>query len=178
LESSGKLQNTTVIVSADHGESFDGGVYQHSSPYLTRPVIHIPLIVRTPGQQNGRTISVTADQTSLAPTILELAGVSKPDWMRGPSLTPWLNRNGQGTGEGLAFTQYFERNSVFKPVHHGSIGVIDGQYQYVYYLDTQKGELRPLSEAQIWNLDRSAENPARAQALRGALHTRFPELIQ
>ena len=75
LENSRKLQNTTVMFSADHGESFEGGVYQHSSPYQTRPVIHIPLIIRTPGQQDSRTVSVTADQTSLAPTILELAGV-------------------------------------------------------------------------------------------------------
>jgi arylsulfatase A-like enzyme len=178
LENSGKLQNTTVIVSADHGESFEGGVYQHSSPYLTRPVIHVPLIIRTPGQQDSRTVSVTADQTSLAPTILELAGQPKPDWMNGPSLVPWLSPDAQGEGKGLAFTQYFERNSVFKPLHHGSIGVIDGEYQYVYYLDTHKGELRPLNEAQYWNLDRSAENPARAEALGSALHTRFPDLVQ
>jgi len=178
MENGGKLQNTAVIVSADHGESFEGGIYQHSSPYLTRPVIHIPLIVRTPGQRDSSTVSVIADQTSLAPTILELAGVPKPDWMRGPSLAPWLNRDGQGEGEGLAFSQYFEKNSSFKTLRHGSIGVIDGQYEYVYYLDTHKGELRPLNEAQIRNIDRSAENPARAEALRAAMHTRFPHVIQ
>ena len=43
-----------------------------------------------------------------------------------------------------------------------SIGVLDGQYEYVYYLDTNKGELRPLNEARIWNLDRSADHPERA----------------
>jgi arylsulfatase A-like enzyme len=177
MEASRKLQNTTVIVSADHGESFEGGVYQHSSAYLTRPVIHIPLIVRTPGQQDRRTVSVTADQTALAPTILELAGVAKPEWMRGASLVPWLNREDQGDGQGSAFTQYFERNSIFKPLHHGTVGVIDGQYQYVYYLDSQKGALRPLNEAQIWNIDHSAEDPARAQALRATLHSRFPDMV-
>ena len=178
MNRSGKLQNTTVIVSADHGESFEGGVYQHSSPYLTRPVIHIPLIIHRPGQQDSRWVSVIADQTSLAPTILELAGISKPNWMRGPSLVPWLDRDGQGEGEGLAFTQYFERNSVFKPLRHGTIGVIDGQYQYVYYLDTHKGELRPLKEAHMWNLDNSAEDPVRAEALHSVLHAQFPDLVQ
>jgi hypothetical protein len=74
--------------------------------------------------------------------------------------------------------QYFEKNSIFKPPHHGSIGLTDGQYQYVYYLDTQKGALRPLNEAQIWNLDRSAENPTRVEALHAALHSRFPDLVQ
>jgi arylsulfatase A-like enzyme len=177
LENSGKLRDTTVIVSADHGESFGGGVYQHDSPYLTRPVIHIPLIIRTPGQQDGRKVAFTADQTALAPTILELAGLPKPEWMRSQSLVGWLNRNGQGAGEGLAFCQYLEKNRVFNPVRHGTIGVIDGQYQYVIYLDTQKGALRPLNEAQIWNLDRSAEFPGEAAALRAALHSRFPELV-
>ena len=177
LENNGKLQNTTVILSADHGESFEGGYYQHGGPYLTRPVIHIPLIIKTPNQQEARTVRFTADQTSLAPTILELAGVPKPDWMHGESLVGWLGRDGQGEGQGLAFAQYLERNSVFKPPHRGTMGVIQGQYQYVYYIDTKKSALRPLKEAQIWNLDRSAEFPAHAAALHAELHARFPELV-
>jgi arylsulfatase A-like enzyme len=180
LENGGKLRNTTVIVSADHGESFEGGVYQHGGPYLTRPVIHVPLIIRTPGQQDSRKVAFTADQTALAPTILELAGVPKPDWMPGQSLVGWLNRDGQGVGEGVAFCQYLERNSVFKPVRRGTVGVIDGRskYQYVLDLETRKGLLKPLNEAQIWNVDRSAENPALAEQLRAAIYARFPELVQ
>ena len=116
LENSEKLRDTTVIVSADHGESFEGGIYQHQCSYQTRPVIHIPLIIRTPGQQDGRRVVFTADQTALAPTILELGGRPKPDWMSGQSLVGWLNRDGQGEGEGLAFCQYLEKNSIFKPL--------------------------------------------------------------
>ena len=178
LENSGRLQDTTMIVTADHGEGFEGGVYQHHSPYLTRPVIHVPLIIRIPGQQQGRRVAVPADQTSLARTILELAGQPRSNWMRGPSLVPWLNANGPVKEQGLAFTQYLAENSVFKPLRKGTFGVIDGDYEYITYLDTQKGELRPLSEAHIWNLDRSAENPARAGTLRAALHARFPDLVR
>ena len=86
--------------------------------------------------------------------------------MRGPSLAGWLNGqgpgDGQGQGQGLAFTQYLERNSSFRPLHHGMVGVIDGQYEYVLDLDTEKGALRPLDQAQVWNLDRTADNPTRA----------------
>jgi arylsulfatase A-like enzyme len=174
LQKSGRLNNTTVIVSADHGESFEGGVFRHESPYLTRPTIHIPLIIRMPGQQQGRTVTFTADQTSLPPTILDLAGLPKPDWMPGQSLASWLNGNGHG--QGLAFSQFLEKNSVFKPLRHGTIGVIDGEYQYVLDLDTQKGSLRPLTQAQFWDMDRSAENPSRATALRESIYARFPEL--
>lgn len=178
LEARGKLRDTTVIVSADHGESFQGGVFQHGGPYQTRPVIHIPLIVRTPGQQEQREVAVTADQTAIAPTILELAGQPKPDWMRGQSLAKWLNRNGEGEGEGRAFCQYLERNSAFEPVRRGTVGVIDGhsKHQYVLDLDTQKGWLRPLNEAHIWNLDRTAENPKLAETLRAAIYSQFPDL--
>jgi len=172
------LKNTTVIFSADHGESFDGGVYEHSSAYLTRPVIHIPLVIRRPGQQVGRRIAVTADQTSLAPTILELAGVGVPDSMKGPALAKWLDGSGEPDGGGIAFCQYFEKNSVFKPLRHGAVGVIDGEYQYVYYLDNHSGVLRPIAEAQYWNLDRSAADPERAKVLREALRKRFPNLVQ
>ena len=178
LEGSGRARNTTVMFSADHGESFEGGVYEHSSVYLTRPVIHIPLVIRRPDQQVSRRVAVTADQTSLAPTILDLAGVAVPDTMKGPSLAKWLDGSVQQDGGGMAFCQYFEKNSVFKPPRHGSVGVIDGEYQYVVYLDNQKGILRPLAEAQYWNLDRSAAYPERAKVLREALRARFPDLVQ
>jgi arylsulfatase A-like enzyme len=173
-----QFQNTTIIVSADHGESFEGGMYQHGGPHLTRPVIHVPLIIKTPGQQQGREVAVIADETALAPTIVELAGLQKPDWMHGQSLLQWLNHDQEDSQEGLAFTQYFEKNSIFEPLRHGSVGVIDGQYQYVLDLDTKKGALRPLNEAHIWNLDRSAENPAKAEELLAAIYSRFPEVRQ
>lgn len=178
LETSGELQNTTVIVSADHGESFQGGIYQHNSEYLTRPILHVPLIIRTPGQQESRTIAVTADQTSLAPTILEIAGQPKPDWMSGPSLVRWLKSPDDAKDQGRAFCQYLETNSVFRPVRRGNIGVIEGNFQYMLDISTQKGSLRPLAEAHVWNLDRSAEYPERASALRAVLAARFPELVR
>jgi len=180
IESGGKLRDTTVILSADHGESFEGGVFQHESPYLTRPALHIPLIIRTRDQQHGRKIAFTADQTALPPTILELAGQPQPDWMRGQSLVKWLSRDAQGEGEGMAFAQFLERNNLFRPLRHGTVGVIDGRshYQYVLDLDSQKGSLRPLEQAQIWNLDRTADNPALAEALRAAIYSRFPEALR
>jgi arylsulfatase A-like enzyme len=178
LEKSGKLANTTVIISADHGESFEGGVYRHETAYLTRPVLHIPLIIREPGQAQSRTITMVVDQTSLAPTILDLAGIAIPDSMKGPSLAKLLDGSVQEQSGGVAFCQFLEKNSAFKPLRHGSIGVIDREFQYVCYLDTQKGELRPLNEAQNWNLDRSAEYPERAKALREVLKARFPDLVQ
>jgi arylsulfatase A-like enzyme len=176
MEQSGKLRDRIVIISADHGESFEGGVYQHSSPYLTRPVVHIPLIVKMPGQLQARTITHTADQTALAPTILELAGQPRPERMRGQSLVGWLDGKGQTETRGLAFTQYLERNSSFAALQHGTVGVIDGEYEYVLDIETRKGTLRPITKAQFWDLDYTTENRQRAETLRNEIYARFPEL--
>ena len=178
MEKSGKLANTAVILSADHGESFEGGIYQHEDQFMTRPEIHIPLIIRTPNQQQGKIVSFTADQTSLAPTILELAGQPRPEWMRSPSLVKWLSGDETGEGQGLAFCQYLENNSIFMPLQHGTVGVIDGKYQYLIVLSSAQGVLRPLPLAQFWNLDRSNDDPARAQAMRAIIHERFPGLTE
>lgn len=165
-----------MIVSADHGESFEGGVYTHDCKYQTRPEIHIPLMIRMPGQERGSRVSVTADQTAFAPTVLDIAGLPRPDWMRGESLLPWLDRDNEGEGQGLAFTQYLATDSIFKPLSSGTVGVIDGRHQYVLDLATGKGIFRGLSEAHMWDLDRSAENPVLAQTLREAIYARFPDL--
>ena len=176
LEAGGRLRNTAVIVSADHGESFQGGFCSHESRYQMRPEIHIPLIIHLPGQQNGSRIAITADQTALAPTILEIAGLPRPQGIYGESLVPWLSGANQSAGEGLAFTQYLERDRVFEPVTQGTVGVIDGRNQFVLDLAQGTGVLRNLSEAHLLNVNRSRENPAAVEALRNAIYSRFPNL--
>jgi arylsulfatase A-like enzyme len=178
VERDGKLGNTTVIVSADHGESFDGGIYMHGNAYLTRPPLHVPLIIRTPGQEQSRRVKVTADHTSLAPTILELAGLSRPATMRGSSLAPWLSGESDGAGEGIAFSQYLWSARLFDPIRAGAFGVIcDGQ-QYTVNLGERRSRLRSIEEAHKWDCDHSAENPDLARSMRAKLAARFPEISQ
>ena len=49
LESSGALDNTWVVLTADHGELFERGVRGHISPLLYQPVVRIPLMIFEPG---------------------------------------------------------------------------------------------------------------------------------
>jgi hypothetical protein len=165
---------TAVIVSADHGESFTGGVFGHGGPDQVRQIVKIPLIIRSPRHRAGDRVTTVADQTSLAPTILELAGLPRPSWMRGPTLFPGDSET-SGTG-GEAFTQYFERNSIFEPVRRGTVGIIDGVNQFVVDLETKKGILRPLDEMDLPDADHSQENPALAAELRRRIFARFPNL--
>ena len=76
LEKRGELENTIVIVSSDHGMPFPrvkGYAYHDSN--------HIPLAIRWPkGMKHpGRVIDDFVDFTDIAPTILDLAGITETD---------------------------------------------------------------------------------------------------
>jgi arylsulfatase A-like enzyme len=176
IRASGRLTDTAVLVCADHGESFQGGYLGHGGERQTRPIVHIPLLVHLPGQMVQRQIVAAVDQTSLAPTILEIAGVERPDWMEGQSL---LARTA-GTASvqpGHAFTQFFAANSSFEPLTRGTVGVIDGRYQFVFDLQSNAGKLFDLAEAHEQKVDRSLAEPAVAAQLREQIRRRFPQIF-
>jgi arylsulfatase A-like enzyme len=174
LNADSRLHNTAVLVSADHGESFEGGVYGHGMPQQVRQVIHIPLIVRLPGQSGGGSTDIVADQTSLAPTILDIAGLRTPPWMKGPSLLPFVK--GRPAAGGRAFTQYLSRNSIFRPPNQGTVGMIDANHQYVIDLRSGAGVLHSVAEATQPEIDHSRANPRLAATMRQAIYQRFPTL--
>ena len=53
LDQTGRLDRSIVIVSADHGESFEHGWLLHTGPYLYNGLIRIPLLIHLPGQKEG-----------------------------------------------------------------------------------------------------------------------------
>ncbi len=180
LRAQGHLENTVIIVSADHGESFAGGFVGHGGTAQRRPILHVPLLIHFPGQTHGRVITEVTDQTALAPTVLELAGLAPPAWMDGASLCPLLRGEARITTPStppLAFAQVLERNSVFKPASRGTLGVIDGRNQYLYSIDQQTGALFDLAEADRQQRDRSAQEPALAALLHRRIMQRFPGLF-
>ena len=137
------FEHTVLMVSADHGESFEGGYLAHRGANQYPAIVNVPLLVHLPGQIEPRRPRVVADQTSLLPTILDLAGLPVPDWAEGPSLRPALE--GSQNDGGVAYTYYLERVRVGAPLHRGSAGVIEGHFQYVLDLSDGKGILRDLS---------------------------------
>lgn len=81
LDASGALQNTLVIITADHGESFGehGDYTHHRRPYAT--LSHIPLIVWWPGV-SPTTVSTPTAGVDFAPTIVNWTGLTEADRQR------------------------------------------------------------------------------------------------
>ncbi|MCB9850880.1 MAG: sulfatase [Phycisphaerales bacterium] len=56
LQQLGVAENTLVVVTSDHGEYFgEHGLVEHSKD-VYQSALHVPLIIRTPGQRVGETI--------------------------------------------------------------------------------------------------------------------------
>jgi arylsulfatase A-like enzyme len=176
MQTSGRLTDTAVIVSADHGESFQGGFLGHGGSQQLRPIVHVPLLVHLPGQSLGREVAAVVDQTAYAPTVLEIAGLARPDWMDGRSLLPYTRADGSDQAS-RAFSQFLVPNSVFEPVTRGTIGVIDGRHQFLLDLKSNAGALYDLAEAHNQKIDLSKAEPALAAQLRAQIVQQFPELF-
>ncbi|MBI3892100.1 MAG: sulfatase [Candidatus Wallbacteria bacterium] len=90
LEQRGLLKNTIVIVAGDHGELlFEHGAVVHGTlPY--EQIIHVPLVVAGPGLASGRRVKNMAGLIDLAPTLLQLCGVTPCQQHQGKSLAPAL----------------------------------------------------------------------------------------
>ncbi|MGE5302444.1 MAG: sulfatase [Alphaproteobacteria bacterium] len=76
-----------VILTGDHGESFERGFMNHGED-LYETSTHVPLVIRFPGQQQGARIRGLVQSIDIAPTILSVAGISVPAWMDGQPLRP------------------------------------------------------------------------------------------
>jgi arylsulfatase A-like enzyme len=85
LDKLGLADRTIVVLTGDHGEGFwEHGVYGHgckNQPY--EPLVHVPLILRVPGQKEHGPIEQPVSAVDVAPTVLSLTGVPRPATMQG-----------------------------------------------------------------------------------------------
>lgn len=79
------LDSSIIIFTGDHGEAFgEHNLITHSiKPY--QEVIHVPLLIRSPGQ-TGKTINLNVSLLDLAPTILDIYGLTPPQQFKGSNL--------------------------------------------------------------------------------------------
>ena len=91
LEELGLVENTLLIVGADHGEELDdhGCWFDHHGLYDTN--VRVPLIMRLPGRlPAGQVVTPMVSWLDVAPTVLDLAGLptlSAVAGLHGRSLT-------------------------------------------------------------------------------------------
>lgn len=92
LEEIGELDKTLIVISGDHGmPGVPGGkcnLYDHG--------VAVPLIIRVPGGKGGRIVDDFVCLPDLAPTFMEVGGVTPPKGLYGRSLMPILLQDKSG----------------------------------------------------------------------------------
>lgn len=88
LDLAGILEDTVVILTADHGEQLgQHGHYGH--PGLHEPNIFVPIILwHPPSLPQGKVIEGYVQQSDIAPTVLDMIGAKPTGEMDGKSLLP------------------------------------------------------------------------------------------
>lgn len=124
--------DTVVVVTSDHGESFEQGYWFNHRASLWEGVLHVPLLIRAPGVAAGTVVPQQVGLIDLAPTVLELAGLPRDARMQGHSLVPLLRGEGEGRARSFAITDPWMPDpqwSVRSPPHK----VIQGAERLLVY---------------------------------------------
>jgi arylsulfatase A-like enzyme len=88
LERQNIVNDTAVLLSSDHG-FFLGEHHLYDKRLMYEPSIRVPMMVSLPGRVRGGTKSdEMVLNLDLAPTLLEIAGVTVPGDMQGKSMMP------------------------------------------------------------------------------------------
>ncbi|MEM6985146.1 MAG: sulfatase-like hydrolase/transferase [Pseudomonadota bacterium] len=126
LKSSGRWDDTVLIVTADHGEVLgDYDVWGKSSFHDAS--FHVPLLVRVPGLA-PRCVQAMTESIDVAPTILDLVGREAPDAFNGASLRSLLE-SGQG-GKAVSYSEHDFANPVSPTVMQQSLGFAAAESNY------------------------------------------------
>lgn len=128
-EQSGILDTSYVIVASDHGESFERGVDTHITPLLYETLIHVPLIISSPGQTSRRDYFTPTSNVDLLPTILHLTGAEIPSWTEG-RLLPGLGGS-EDPARGI-YAVEAKTNSAFRPLTRATFMLRKGKDKLIY----------------------------------------------
>jgi len=147
LEELGILDDTLIILNADHGEQFgEGNTYcDHTGIYDA--VIHVPLIIRYPKRfPAGETRDEFVYNLDLGPTLCEFAGLPTPPGWDGRSWIPIIEGREENpreyivSGKGLYRAQRCVRTVKWKYVRTYHAGFWDDPPEVLYDLDADPYE--------------------------------------
>lgn len=131
LEERGLLEDSVVILTADHGEGLGDHGEAYHGYFIYESTTHVPLIVRAPGVAAGREVAAAVSHVDLLPTILEVTGIEPQQQAQGRSLVPLLlaGESEEASAERIAYTE-----SYYALLHYGWAPLRSlrmGSYKYI-----------------------------------------------
>jgi arylsulfatase A-like enzyme len=150
LKASELFDDSMIVITADHGESFSKKYGTHGGPLLHQSLIRVPLILKDPAQRIGRRIDASAEQIDLMPTILDELGIPIAQPLEGRTLWPAIR--GENWGKPI-FSMSFEQSNRYGALDRGSVAMIEGRWKYVHYRGHLNYPMMPRLEDSLYDLE-------------------------
>lgn len=130
LEEKNELENTILVYMGDNGFQFgDHGLIDKRVAYEAS--IRVPLLFHCPSLfKAGSKINRTVANIDIAPTLLEAAGISKPEEMDGESFLKLAQGKASKFREEILYEYYWEPNYPHTPTTHA---LVTDHYKYIRY---------------------------------------------
>jgi N-acetylglucosamine-6-sulfatase len=135
LAEAGTLDRTVIVVTSDHGYFYGEHELNDERRLAYEESVRIPLIVRYPGVATAGGMPRELVQTiDLAPTVLELAGVTDETPRHGRSLVPLMRGDRPPWREAVLIEYYSD--AVFPRIRNmGYRAIRTDRYKYIRYLE-------------------------------------------
>ena len=130
LKESGLTESSYIFITSDHGDLFERGELGHWTKMIYDPVIHVPLIVLSPGQNTRQDVNTLTSNVDLLPTIVHLTGNPIPAWTEGKLLP---NLGGEIEQGRSVFSIDAKMNSSFGPLKNYSMSLTRNNHRLTYY---------------------------------------------
>jgi arylsulfatase A-like enzyme len=130
VNKNGLAENTMIVYMGDNGFLFgEHGLIDKRNAY--EESMRVPLLVWAPGMiKTGTVISQMVLNIDLAPTFLEIAGITKPAQMQGQSFLPLLKGENIAWRDKVFYEYYWEQAFPQTPT---TFAVRSDKYKYISY---------------------------------------------
>ena len=132
LQSSGLDRQTVIVFTSDNG-FFLGEHGLAGKWFMYEESIRLPLVYydpRLPKMLRGRRVDAMVLNIDIAPTLLELAGLTPPETMDGQSLVPWVEQRSARQRDDWFYEHRFKHPRIAQ-----SEGVRGRRWKYVRYVE-------------------------------------------
>ena len=176
LDSSGVLDTSYVVFTADHGEMFERGENGHVTPLLYEELVNIPLLIHTPGQTGRRDIHTLTSNVDLFPSLAALNGLPEPETLEGHYL-PGLGLP-EPPADRPAWILEAARNPSRAPLTKASMALMRWPYKYTRYWGYKAKDSEEIYDLQNdpEELDNLIESLPQAAEMRAEMDAKLSEV--
>ena len=128
LKTRGLYENTLLIITSDHGEALAEHHMIGHGLSVHADQVDIPLIVKYPNSNEGRTVDSLVGHTDILPTALEAAGIEPPKFLQGTSLSGGPPTNRLLISESFPSPGLVALNPSFRRIQRA---LYEGGYKYI-----------------------------------------------